>query len=74
MLETTDGNICQQFDETVEHLAVGRRVAAKAVYIERYAEACTQLLFKLCKEVALKRRRDKWYVHTSEPVDTNRDN
>jgi hypothetical protein len=76
MLETTDSNvcrICQQFDEA-EHLAVGRPISAKALYIEHHDGACTQLLFNLCEEVGLKKRRDKWYVHIPEPVDTNRDN
>jgi hypothetical protein len=63
MLDTTDDNVCrtrQQFDEAVESLAVGRPAPAKALYIERYDEASTKLLSNLCKEVGLKKRRDKW--------------
>jgi len=42
--------LCQQFDETIEHIISACPIVAKEEYIKRYDRVCAQLSLNICKE------------------------
>jgi hypothetical protein len=48
----TDGKcrLCQQFDETIEHIISAFPILAKEKYVKRHDRVCAQLHFNICKE------------------------
>jgi hypothetical protein len=45
--------LCQQFDETINHIILACRILAKEQYIKRHDRVCAQLHFNICKETAV---------------------
>ena len=45
--------LCQQFDETVDHIISACPILAKDLYIRRHDRGCAQLHFSICKETGL---------------------
>ena len=48
----TDGKcrLCQQFDETMNHIISACPILAKEQYTKRHDRVCAQLHFNICKE------------------------
>jgi len=42
--------LCQQFDETIDHIISTCPILAKEQYIKRHDKVCAQLHFNICKE------------------------
>jgi hypothetical protein len=53
--------LCQQFDETIEHIISACPILAKEQYIKRDDRVCAQLHFNICKEVGVKTGHKRWY-------------
>jgi len=45
--------LCQQFDETMDHITSACRILAKEQYIKRHDRVCAQLHFNICKETGV---------------------
>ena len=45
--------LCQQFDETVDHIISACAILAKEQYIKRHDRVCAQLHFNICKETGV---------------------
>ena len=64
--------LCQQFDETIDHIILACPILAKEQYTKRHDRVCAQLHFNICKEmgVKLKKRKEKrWYEHVPKSVE-----
>ena len=46
----TKCRLCQQFDETIDHITLACPILAKEEYIKRHDRVCAQLHFNICKE------------------------
>jgi len=71
MLQTeADGKctLCQQFDETVEHIILACSILAKEQYIQRHDSVCAQLHFNICKETSIKLGNEHWYKNALKSV------
>ena len=54
MLNTETENkcrLCQQFDDTIDHIISACPILAKEQYIKRNDRVCAQLHFNICKEM-----------------------
>jgi hypothetical protein len=63
--------LCQQFDETIEHIMSACPILAKEQYIKRHDRVCAQLHFNICKETGLKLDKKHWYEHVPESIQTS---
>ena len=45
--------LCQQFDETINHITSACPILAKEQYIKRHDRVCAQLHFNICKETGV---------------------
>ena len=45
--------LCQQFDETIDHIISACPILAKEQYIRRHDRVCAQLYFNICKETGV---------------------
>jgi flagellar biosynthesis chaperone FliJ len=45
--------LCQQFDETIDHIISACPISAEEQYIKRHDRVCAQLHFNICKETAV---------------------
>jgi len=45
--------LCQQFDETIDHIVPACPILAKEQYIKRRDRVCAQLHFNICKETGV---------------------
>ena len=45
--------LCQQFNETIDHIISACRILAKEQYIKRHERVCAQLHFNICKETGV---------------------
>jgi len=59
--------ICNQHEETIDHLTSGCPIVAKNEYLMRYDKVCTRLHYSLCKALGFE-TTDKWYAHMPKPV------
>jgi len=46
--------LCQQFDETIDHIISACPILTKEQYIIRHDSVCEQLSFNICKETGVK--------------------
>ena len=46
--------LCQQFDETTDHIMSACPILAKEQYTKRHDRVCAQLHFSICKETGVK--------------------
>jgi hypothetical protein len=63
--------LCQQFDETIEHIILACPVLAKQQYIKRHDRVCAQLHFNICKETGVKLDKRHWYECVPKSVETS---
>ena len=55
--------LCQQFDETIDHIISACPIVAKEQYIKRHDRVCAQLHCNICKETGVKLDKTHWYEH-----------
>jgi len=54
--------LCQQFDETIDHIISACPILAKERYIKRHDRVCAQLHFNICKETGVQFDKKKSLV------------
>jgi len=62
--------LCQQFDETIDHIISACPILAKEQYIKRYDKVCAQLHFNICKETGVQLDKKHWYEQIPKSVET----
>jgi len=62
--------LCQQFDETIDHIISACPILAKEQYIKRHYRLCAQLHFNICKETGVQLDKKHWYEHVPKSVET----
>jgi hypothetical protein len=60
--------LCQQFDETMDHIISTCPILAKEQYIKRHERVCAQLHFNICKETEVQLDKKHWYKHVPKTV------
>ena len=57
--------VCQQFDETTDHIITACPKLAKEQYIKRHDRVCAQIQWNICKEmgVRVEKKNKQWYEH-----------
>ena len=63
--------LCQQFDETIDHIISACPIQAKEQYIKRHDKVCVQLHFNICKETGVQLNKKFWYEHVSKSIETS---
>jgi len=63
--------LCQQFDETIDHIISACPILAKEQHIKRHDRVCAQLHFNICKETGVQLDKKHWYEHVAESVETS---
>jgi len=63
--------LCQQFDETIDHIILACPILAKEQYIKRRDKVCAQLHFNICKKTRVKLDKIHWYEHVPKTVETS---
>jgi len=63
--------LCQQFDETIEHIISACPILAKEQYIKRHDRVSAQLHFNICKETWVQLDKKHWYEHVPKSVETS---
>ena len=61
--------LCQQFDETIDHIISACPILAKEYYIKRQDRVCAQLHFNICKETGVQIGQKQWYEHVPKSVE-----
>ena len=64
--------LCQQFDETIDHIISACPILVKEQYIKRHDSVCAQLHFNICKETGVQLDKKHWYEHVSKSVKTSK--
>jgi hypothetical protein len=59
--------ICNEHEETIDHLTSGCPILAKSEYIIRHDKVCTHLHCSICKTLGIE-TTENWYSHTPKPV------
>jgi len=63
--------LCQEFDETIDHIISACPILAKERYIKRHDRVCAQLHFNICKEeTGVQLDKKHWYKHVPKSVET----
>ena len=63
--------LCQEFDETIDHIISACPILAKERYIKRHDRVCAQLHFNICKEeTGVQLDKKHWYEHVPKSVET----
>jgi hypothetical protein len=62
--------MCQQSDETIDHIISACPILAKEQYINRHERVCAQLHFNICKETGVQMDKNHWYEHVPKSVET----
>ena len=65
--------LCQQFDETIDHIISACQILAKEQYIKRHDRVCAQLHFNICKETGVQLDKKHWYGHVLKSVETSQE-
>jgi len=63
--------LCQQFDETIDHIIPACPILAKEQYIKRHDTVCAKLHFNICKETGVQLDKEHWYEHVPKSVETS---
>jgi len=63
--------LCQQYDETIDHITSACPILAKEQYIKRHDRMCAQLHFNICKETGVQLDKKHWYKHKPKSVETS---
>jgi len=62
--------ICQQFDETMDHIISACPILAKEQCIRRHDRVSAQPHFNICKETGVELDKNHWYEHVPKSVET----
>jgi len=63
--------LCQQFDETLDHIISACPILAKEQYIKRHERVSAQLRFNICGETGVQLDKKHWYEHVPKSVETS---
>jgi len=63
--------LCQQFEETIDHIILACPTLAKERYIKKQDRVCAQLHFNICKETGVQLDNKHWYEHVPKSVETS---
>jgi hypothetical protein len=63
--------LCQQFDETIDHIISACPILAKEQYVKWHYRVSAQLHFNICKETGVHMDKKHWYEHVPKSVETN---
>jgi hypothetical protein len=61
--------LCQQFDETIDHIISACPILAKKQYIKRHDRVSAQRHFNICKETGVQLDKKHWYKHVPKSVE-----
>ena len=64
--------LCQQFDETIDHIISACPILAKEQYTKRHDRVRAQLHFNICKETGVQLDKKHWYEHVPKSVETSK--
>ena len=64
--------LCQQFDETIDHIISACPILAKEQYTKIHDRVCAQLHFNICKETGVQLDKKHWYEHTTKSLETSK--
>jgi len=62
--------LCQQFDETIDHIISACSLLANEQYVKRHDRVSAQLHFSICKEIRV--QMDKKLVQTCTKISRNK--
>jgi hypothetical protein len=63
--------LCQQHDETIDHIISAWPILAKEQYVKRHDKVSAQIHFNICKEIGVQLHKKHWYKHVPNSVVTN---
>jgi hypothetical protein len=63
--------LCQQHDETMDHIISTCPILAKEQYVKRHDRVGAQIHFNICKETGVQLDKKQWYEHVPKSVVTN---
>ena len=63
--------LCQQFDETIDHIISACPILAKEQYIKKHDRVCAQLHFNIRKKAGVKLDKKHWSEHVPKSVETS---
>jgi len=63
--------LCQQFDETIDHIISAYPIMAKEQYIKRHDRVCAQLHFNICKETGGQLDKKQWNERVPKSAETS---
>jgi hypothetical protein len=52
--------LCQQFDETMDHMTSACPILAKEQYVKRHDRVSAQIHFNICKEIGVQLDKKHW--------------
>jgi len=55
--------LCNQHEETIDHLTSGCPILAMKEYLMSHDKGCTHLHYSICKALGIE-TTEKWYIHT----------
>ena len=64
--------LCQQCDETIDHIISACPILPKEQYTKRHDRVCAQLHFNICNETGAQLDRKHWYEHVPKSVETSK--
>jgi hypothetical protein len=59
--------LCEEYEETIDHLSLGYPILAKNEYVIRHDKVCTHLHYSICKILGIE-TTENWYFHIPKPV------
>jgi hypothetical protein len=62
--------LCQQLDETIDHIISACPVLAKEQYVKRHDRVSAQIQFNICKEIGMQLDKKHWYERVPKSVVT----
>jgi len=65
--------LCQQFDETLEHIISACPILEKEQYTKRHDKVFAQLHVSICKETGVQLDKTHWYEHVPKSVETSQE-
>jgi len=63
--------LCQQLDETIDHITSACAILAKEQYVKQHDKVSAQIHFNICKEIGVQLDKKHWYKHVPKSVVTN---
>ena len=63
--------LCQQLDETIDHIISACPILAKEQYVKRHDKVSAQIHYNICNEIGVQLDKKHWYEHVPKSVVTN---